>query len=176
MTGPALLLQEFIHLFTSEKMRGPVLDLACGDCSNGILVAAHDQDVVCYDKSRESLEAARECASKAGVRITVREVDLEVEGADPLPAEAFGGILVFRYLHRPLIPCIRKALRPSGILIYETYTLEQRRFGKPMNADHLLKPGELMSWFLDWEIIHSFEGILENPARAMSQLVCRKLI
>ncbi len=38
---------------------------------------------------------------------------------EPLPGHAYGAILVFRYLHRPLIPCIKKALRNGGLLIYE---------------------------------------------------------
>jgi hypothetical protein len=28
--------------------------------------------------------------------------------------------------------------------------------------------------FADWEIIHYFEGIKENPTRAVAQIVCRK--
>jgi hypothetical protein len=28
--------------------------------------------------------------------------------------------------------------------------------------------------FADWEVIHSFEGIKENPTRAVAQLVARK--
>ncbi len=44
----------------------------------------------------------------------------------------------------------------------------------PHNPDFLLKPGELSGWFKDWQVIHYFEGLLENPQRAMAQIVCRK--
>jgi tellurite methyltransferase len=101
-------------------------------------------------------------------------VDLEREGIDPLPQDSYGGILVFRYLHRPLIPSIRKALGKGGILIYETFTVEQPKFAKPHNPDFLLKPGELHHWFEDWDIIHAFEGIKDDPKRAVAQIVCRK--
>jgi hypothetical protein len=93
---------------------------------------------------------------------------------NPLPEDFYKGILVFRYLHRPLIPCINKALIKGGILIYETFTIEQPKFGKPHNPEFLLNPGELLEWFKDWEIIHHFEGIKEDPKRAVAQIVCRK--
>jgi hypothetical protein len=69
---------------------------------------------------------------------------------------------------------MRKALRRGGILIYETFTVEQPKFGKPHNPDFLLRPGELYEWFGDWETIHAFEGIKDNPRRAVAQIVCRK--
>jgi tellurite methyltransferase len=108
------------------------------------------------------------------VTIKFWQVDLERKGINPLPEELCGGILVFRYLHRPLIASMKKALKKGGILVYETFTVEQPKFGKPHNPDFLLKPGELHKWFEDWTIIHSFEGIKDNPKRAVAQIVCRK--
>jgi hypothetical protein len=52
--------------------------------------------------------------------------------------------------------------------------VDQAQFGKPRNPDFLLKPGELMNWFKDWHVLHHFEGIQENPKRAIAQIVCRK--
>ncbi len=100
-------------------------------------------------------------------------MDLETN-ANPLRQEYFPGILVFRYLHRPLMPHIREGVRREGSLIYETFTTEQPRYGKPRNPAYLLEPGELTGWFADWEILHSFEGLLEDPRRAVAQIVCRK--
>jgi hypothetical protein len=65
-------------------------------------------------------------------------------------------------------------LKKKGVLIYETYTVRQPQFGKPHDPDFLLKPEELRDWFVDWEIIYYFEGIKENPKRAIAQIVCRK--
>lgn len=36
-------------------------------------------------------------------------------------------------LHRPLMDWVKKALRNGGLLVYETFTIEQYRFGKPRN-------------------------------------------
>ena len=107
-------------------------------------------------------------------QLLVDHVYLEREDVNPLPEDSYGAVLVFRYLHRPLIPFIKKALRNSGLLLYETFTVEQRRFGKPQDPGFLLRPGELLKMFEHWEIVHYFEGIMENPTRAVAQLVCRK--
>jgi tellurite methyltransferase len=171
---PAQLLLEYLDLFTEERLPGPILDVACGDGHNGIFLATKQLPVVCCDKSGEALDRARQLATEQGVHIELWEVDLEGEAINPLPEEFYGGIIVFRYLHRPLIPSIRKSLKGEGILMYETFTIEQPQFGKPHNPDYLLEPGELRAWFQDWSTIHFFEGIKDNPKRAVSQIVCRK--
>lgn len=171
---PAELLLEHLNLFTEGKLPGPVLDLASGDCHNGIFLAGHNLSVVCWDKSPEALARARQLAAEKGVSIECRQVDLERQGINPLPEDHYGGILIFHYLHRPLLHCIRKSLKTGGILVYETFTIHQSPFGKPHNPDHLLHPGELKTWFADWEIIHYFEGVKDRPKRAVAQIVCRK--
>ena len=171
---PGQLLVEYSGLFLEETLPGPVLDLACGEAHNSIFLALKGVQVISCDLSSESLERAGELAAEWGAEISVWQVDLEPEGVNPLPEQAYGAILVFRYLHRPLIPCIKKALRNGGLLLYETFTVEQPRFGKPRNPDYLLQSGELRHMFADWEEIFYFEGIRENPTRAVAQIVCRK--
>jgi tellurite methyltransferase len=170
----AELLIAHLDLFMGGRLPGSVLDLACGDGHNGVFLAARGLEVTCCDISRDALERARELAGRRGVTVCLREVDLERPGINPLGEDVYGAILVFRYLHRPLFPCIRKALRPGGLVVYETFTVDQAAFGRPQNPDHLLHPGELRRAFADWEILHSFEGLMERPVRAVAQLVCRK--
>ena len=174
MLSPSPLLLEYLHMFTDANLPGPVLDLACAECHNGILVAQRGLEVVCCDRAAERLDEARRVAVESGVRVTTWQVDLEAPGVNPLPEEHYGAILVFRYLHRPLIPFIKKALRCGGLLLYETFTAAQPKFGRPHNPDFLLQEGELAQRFEDWEVIHTFEGIKENPTRAIAQIVCRK--
>jgi SAM-dependent methyltransferase len=172
--GPDSLLTEHLGLFAEGPLKGPVLDLACGDGHNGIYLATKGLAVVLADASGEALGKARRLAEGRGLRVSFWQVDLEGGKDNPLQEDAYGAILVFRYLHRPLIPCIRKALTQGGLLMYETFTVDQRRFGRPRNPDFLLKPGELKEWFKQWQVIHSYEGIRENPERAVAQIVCRK--
>ena len=171
---PAQLLVEQSRLFFEKTLPGPVLDLACGEAHNSIFLALEGVKVISGDLSSEALERAGELEVECGAEISVWQVDLEPAGVNPLPEQAYGAILVFRYLHRPLIPYIKKALRNGGLLLYETFTVEQPRFGKPRNSDYLLQSGELRHMFADWEEIFYFEGIKENPTRAMAQIVCRK--
>ncbi len=173
-SGPASLLLDHAHLFTARSFTGTVLDLACGDGHNGLFLAQKGLSVVLADRSDDALQQARKAAQEKGVDVEIRRVDLEMDGVNPLDRDTHGGIIVFRYLHRPLIPCIKKALTGGGIIMYETYTIDQPRFGKPRNPDFLLKPGELMDWFKDWDLIYHFEGIKHDPDRAVAQLVSQK--
>jgi SAM-dependent methyltransferase len=173
-SGPDELLLQSSYLFSDVPRDYPILDLACGDGHNGIFLASKGFSVVLADRSEDALRQARLNARSAGVSVQFWQVNLEQEGVNPLEKLTFGAILVFRYLHRPLIPCIKKSLKKGGILVYETFTTEQVRFGKPKNPDHLLKPGELLSWFQGWEVIHSCEGIIGDPPKAAAQLVCRQ--
>ena len=105
-------------------------------------------------------------------------VDFEEAGSDPLQGRHFSAVLVFRYLHRPLMPAIKRAVLPGGLVIYETFTVDQPRFGRPHNPKFLLQAGELELIFKDWDILHRFEGstISETSGRqqAIAQLVARK--
>ena len=172
--GPDGLLLQHLALFEPEHLRGPVLDLACGNGHNGIFIATLGVEVVLADISEKALAEAALSARDKRVSPEIWQVDLEKEEGNPLPQDAFGAILVFRYLHRPLIPCIRKALVEGGLLLYETFTVDQARFGRPKNPAHLLKPGELPDWFKGWQVLHYFEGIKEIPERAIAQIVCVK--
>lgn len=171
--APNPLLVRFSHLFETEGSEGPVLDLACGSGENGLFLAGLGLPVVLADRSAESLGTARKSAEEQGLAAEFWEVDLET-GANPLQEEHYRAVLVFRYLHRPLIPSLRRAVRTGGIVIYETFTSEQPKYGKPHSPEFLLQPGELAGWFQDWQIIHQFEGVLQDPPRAVAQIVCRK--
>ena len=171
---PAQLLLDHWSLFDHERPDSPILDLACGDGHNGVFLASKGLPVICCDISADSLCRAEKLAADHGVDVTFWQADLEIEETNSLEKDAFGGIVVFRYLHRPLMDCIKKALKKGGILIYETFTVEQPRFGKPHNPDYLLRQGELSEWFADWDILYEFEGILSFPERAVAQIVCRK--
>jgi SAM-dependent methyltransferase len=172
--SPDPLVASFSDLILAERPEGPVLDLASGDGHNGLSLAAKGLPVILADRSDEALNRAKETAVRIQGKVTIWKVDLERPGENPLKEKEYSVILVFRYLHRPLMPCIRKALRRGGFLIYSTYTLEQAQFGKPRNPDFLPKSGELMKWFKDWRVLHHFEGIQENPRRAVAEIVCRK--
>ena len=46
-------------------------------------------------------------------------------------------VLIFRYLHRPLFDAIKQAVKPGGFVIYETFTTDNKAFGRPHRAEFL---------------------------------------
>jgi len=157
---------------------GPVLDLACGKGRNAVFLAEQGCAVEGIDRSAEALEEAALLAKRRGVKVRWRHGDLEAPGApldDLLPPGAYAAVVVIKYLHRPLIPHIKEALRPGGVLVYETFTTRQREIADhPSNPAFLLEPGELRRLFADFEFITGFEGLRENPPRYVEAFVGRK--
>lgn len=157
-----------------EDIKGDVLDLACGGGRNALYMAKQGFSVHACDRSLKSLHTLRERAGHGGFNIETFQVDLE-ETDKPLKGRGeFGAILVFRYLHRPLFPGLIEALKPGGLLIYETFTTAQPQFGRPKNPLFLLKPGELATLCQDLELIFSWEGVEDQPQRAVAQIIARK--
>lgn len=171
---PALFLLEHWPLLKTASRLGPVLDLACGTGHNGVFLASKGISVILIDRNQESLQQARELARQVPVTVDIRRLDLELPDTEPLCGLSLGGAIIFRYLYRPLIPALKKAVQVGGVVVYETFTIHQLKFGKPHNPDFLLQPGELKQLFSDWEILHYYEGVEEEPQRAFAQIVCRK--
>ncbi|MDG2047693.1 MAG: methyltransferase domain-containing protein [Halioglobus sp.] len=155
----------------------PTLDLACGAGRNGLYLVAQGQSVTFADRQQEALDDVSKYLH-ANRLARYWCVDFEDANSDPLKGLSFSVILVFRYLHRPLMPAIKRAVHPGGLVIYETYTVNQPRFGRPTNPHFLLQPGELESMFDGWEILHHFEGqsISESNGQqqAIAQIVARR--
>ena len=121
---------------------GDVLDLACGRGRHALLMAAAGYSVRAVDADLERINALRDDASRLELPVAAELLDLE-SGAVQLGDEVQDVILVFHYLHRPLFPMITRALRPGGLLLYETFTVDQALRGHPKNPDFLLQHGEL---------------------------------
>ena len=73
--------------------------------------------------------------------------DLENGSVWPLENRQFTGIIVTNYLYRPVFESIVQALTPNGVLIFETFSVGNERYGKPSNPSFLLRPGELLDAF-----------------------------
>lgn len=174
-SSPAPFLIKHIGDIAALNTGAQVLDLACGRGRNGLYIAdkVPGSLVTLADKSVNALETVEQSASAKGLVVETWQADFEQPNISPLAGKSFDVIVIFRYLHRALMPAIREALKPGGILIYETYTLDQVKYGKPSNPDFLLKPGELKEWFKNWQIIE-YNELIEDDCRAIAQLVCSK--
>lgn len=171
---PAALVRQHLPAIRQSVRKAGVLDLACGNGRNGLFLARHKIPVVFADINPEALARIDGELTAAGLAGECWQVDLEAPGGQALAGREFDVILVFNYLHRPLIPGIRHSLTAGGLLLYETFTTPQAAVGRPSNPDFLLQPGELRGWFRDWEIVAQFEGSDTSPPRHFASLVARK--
>jgi len=152
--------------------------MACGRGRNGLYLVAHEIPVVFADRDTAALAKVKQALIDRGCDdserlATLWSVDLEVPGSAPLAGREYAGILVFRYLHRPLFEDLKRAVCPGGAVIYETFTVEQTQFGRPRNPDYLLRRGELAAIFSDWQVLHSFEGIVESDVAGGPQAIAQ---
>lgn len=171
---PHKLLLDHFDLLNDPLRSLPVLDLACGTGQNGLMLARQGIPVVFADRSATALGVVKQCLLEGALPGHIWQVDLEQPNTNPLAGQSFSAIIGFRYLHRPLFPAIKDAVEPGGLVVYETFTIENRTFGRPNNPGFLLQPGELKTIFQDWQTILYFEGVLRNPDRAVAQIVARK--
>lgn len=179
------LIQEHLKTLQSlaEDKQAPILDLACGGGRNGLYLIENNIPVTFADVNGVALEQIQASLStlnnESQKLVQYWQVDFEQADSRPLSGHSFAGVMVFRYLHRPLFEQIKAAIKPGGIIIYETFTEQQAQFGRPKNPDFLLKPAELLELFLGWEILHSFEGVVDTVAndgtkQALAQIVAIK--
>jgi SAM-dependent methyltransferase len=173
-TSAAPLLIENLSLFKLTHRPLKVLDLACGNGRNGLVLAELGHAVTFADRDEEKLAEVERADRYSAQRCNRWLVDLEIAGSQPLAGRQFDAILVFNYLHRPLLPVIKDAVAPGGLLVYETFTTAQRAFGRPSNPDFLLERGELKALCADWQTLHYFEGELSAPARAVASVIARR--
>ncbi|HKE34333.1 MAG TPA: class I SAM-dependent methyltransferase [Candidatus Acidoferrum sp.] len=162
--APAGILTELWPLLPA----GAALDLACGRGRNALFLAEHRRHVTAVDCSRAALDIleARARSLKVPVRrvsrvdeakplrragIDLLQADLE---AVTLSANRYSVIVCVRYLQRSLFGQICRALRPGGMLLFETYTKAQLDFsGGPRDPAHLLNSGELRRAFPELEVV-----------------------
>lgn len=165
---PSEFLIENLHLLP----KGKVLDIAMGGGRNSVYLAQKGFDVEGIDNSQDAISMTKALAKEKGVRIAARLIDLE---KDPfIKANTYDVIICFNYLQRSLFPFIRQGLRQGGIIVYETYIVDQAQFGKPKSPDHLLNHNELLYLFKDFRVLRYHEGIM-GEEKAVAGIVAQKI-
>ncbi|HEX7474881.1 MAG TPA: methyltransferase domain-containing protein [Dehalococcoidales bacterium] len=152
--------------------KGRVLDIAMGEGRNAVYLAKLGFEVEGVDISAEAVEAAHAWALENKVSIGIQTADLEKDYQ--IAPAAYGAIICFYYLQRSLIPQIKAGLQKGGVIIYETFIIDQRQFGHPRNPDFLLDYNELLNYFRDFRCLRYREGIIE-PGKAVASLVAQKV-
>jgi tellurite methyltransferase len=162
---PALVLRQWPHLLPRE---GTALDLACGLGGSALWLAEQGFRVSAWDMSPTAIARLREAARLRGFHLDARVRDLT---ALPPSPESFDMILVAHFLDRDLAPSIAAALRPGGLLFYQTFSRESRGTHGPANPAYRLARNELITLFPDLTIrAYRAEGRLAAPESGLGDL------
>ena len=156
---------------------GRALDLAAGEGRNALYLAEEGFEVEAWDRDEQSLEALAAKARARGLSIKTRVVDLEREPS--VPVETFDLGVVFYYLQRNLIPSIIQSLRPGGLVVYETFLIDNHlRYSHPRHREFCLEHNELLSLFSGLRVLAYREGqddrTRRQPAPFLASLIAER--
>ena len=154
----------FVPLLTAG---GQILDLACGYGRHSRYLASQGFQVEALDQDADALATLAEVPG-----VVTRCADIE-GGPWPYYGRQFDGIVVTRYLWRPILPMLFNCLAEGGVLIYETFMEGNERHGKPSNPQFLLRRNELLELTHKRFGVVAFEqGEIMTPAPAVIQRIC----
>lgn len=164
---PHRFLQEHISLLPAG---GLAIDFAAGLGASGGFLLGLGFRVIAADFSAVALRRARQ--SFPGLMAVQADLD-----RFPLPEARFDVLLNFFYLNRALFPAYPRALRPGGVLVMQTLTLDFQTIHPEIEDRFLLRPGELRSAFPGLETLVYEEGWTEGRRghpRATASILARK--
>jgi len=169
---PAEVLLQNRHLLPQQ---GIALDLACGLGANSLLLAEQGLEVHAWDISSVAIEQLddqaqqRQCLIHAQVR--------DVKSAPP-EALSLDVLVVTHFLVRDMAADLLAALKPGGLLFYQTYCRDKVFEQGPGNPDYLLKDNELLQLFAGLKVrVYREESLLGDHNqgwRNQSMLVAEK--
>ena len=154
---------------------GRALDVATGTGRNAVYLAEHGYDVEAVDISDEALERARRRANEEKVDVewlradlTDPEFDLETDGYDVITVSFFAAL--------ELLPDLKEALAPGGVLVYEHHLRSSDPVGiGPSNDRYCYRSNDLLRACLDLTVLTYEERRREvnDGIAAVATLVAR---
>ena len=136
---------------------GTALDLACGLGANAIFLAEKGLAVTAWDISVVAIDKLTAYAIRQGLSINARQEKITAESFTKC---SFDVIVVSRFLDRTLSDAIIGALKPDGLLFYQTFTREKTSPRPPNNPDYLLGCSELLTLFSPLRVVFYRENAL----------------
>lgn len=160
--APAPFLLQQLH----RLPKGHALDVAAGIGRHTLFLASHGYTIDAVDRDTAALtQLAATAQARTYTGITTKPIDLEPPAPNEpdLGYDAYDIILVFFYLARPLFPHLLKALKPGGMLVYETFTIDNhRQRHHPKRREFCLAPAELLELTSGLRVLHYDEGLHET--------------
>ena len=145
--------------------KGEALDLACGRGGNALFLAEQGLQVEAWDISPVAIAQLNQSAKEKQLPVDgqVRDVIL-----DPPQANSIDVLVVSLFLERSLCPKLISALKPGGILFYQTYCQKKIIEQGPNNPNYLLADNELLQLFSALKVrIYHEDAQLGNPQKGI---------
>jgi tellurite methyltransferase len=139
---------------------GLALDVAAGRGRNSIPIARAGMRVVAPDFSEVAMRTLAEIARAERLPIWPVLADFDKFA---LRDQSFDAIINVNFLDRALFPEFARALKPGGILLAETFLIDQAEFGHPNNPRFMLQHYELRELVARLELLRYREGLVTYP-------------
>jgi len=169
----AQVLVENLHLLPKQ---GSALDLAAGLGANAICLAKQGLEVRAWELSDIALEKMNQFARQDDLKITTELRDVE---GNPPEKEQFDVIVVSHFLDRRTIPDLIAALKPKGLILYQTFTqIKADPAIGPSSPRFTLVENELLAFFSALKIrVYREEGVIGDTGQGFrneAMLVAQK--
>lgn len=158
----SLVLKNYSYLLPTQ---GIALDLACGQGGNALLLAKLGLEVQAWDASLVAIEQLQERAE-----LKAFNIDAQVHDVIKFPplAESIDVLVVSFFLDRELCTQLYSALKPGGLLFYQTYCQQKTSEQGPTNADYLLADNELLQLFPQMKVrVYQQDALLGNHSKGL---------
>jgi SAM-dependent methyltransferase len=165
---PSAFLVEHAHLLPAAR----TLDLATGSGRNAAFLARCGHAVVAVDVSWQGIARLRQ--RERGIACVQMDLD-----APAFRRGSVDAIVVVSFLDRRLFDEVGGWLRPGGVLLWDTFLVDQRRIGHPRDAAFLLERGELAERLRGtFSVLAAREGLIEEHGRPAyrSGVVARRMV
>ncbi len=165
-----------LHLLPAQ---GKSLDLACGLGGNALRMAELGFESHAWDLSDSAIDKVEEFAQERHLSVATRQSDISQDGQQiEMHKEGFDVIIVGHFLLREIVPSLISALRPGGLIYYQTFVEEDESGNGPRNSHFRLRSNELLKLFSGLSIrYYREEGLLGDLAKGFrneAMLVAQK--
>lgn len=149
---PSALLKRYVSVLP----KGKALDVAMGEGRNSLFLASRGFDMEGVERSPEAVQRCREESLRRNLTVRIVQADLETY---KLKKNEYDLVLCFYYLQRSLIPQMKRALKKGGMIVYETFLIDQHlRHGHPKRSEFCFQHNELLDFFKSYRVLLYEEG------------------
>ncbi len=162
MPKAASVLVDYSYLLPAK---GKALDLACGRGGNALFLAEQGLQVEAWDISPVAITQLNQLAKGKDLSVDGQARDVILH---PPEANSIDVLVISLFLERSLCPSLMSALKPGGVLFYQTYCQKKVTEQGPSNPDYLLADNELLQLFSELKVrVYREDALLGDPQKGI---------